>query len=865
MRSVRTHNEALFLRLLAALVLLAVLPCAVIGYIVYSINRTHHIEQVSVLMNSLAADRELMTRLIIEKQRDALGFIAADPKTADLVRALTARPGAPVDASFLESMVNRSPFFAGFSVIDMSTGLRRSAGAFPQALFEKSVPELKRSQGKPFAALEVLPGGNAVLLAGQPVNGRMGKAGSSAVLLGVASSTMIDDLYKNTSMLGQTGESFLSDSNGMALTALRYSAHKGMSHPIDAGAMKDCLLGNSREFVITEDYTGEPTAMSYRPVKGYGGCVMVHMRAAEVMAPVNAVRNMVAAIVLTVIMAVTLICVLVVKKLVRMDKVRTRLEKDLEDHLSRMEATVAERTSALNGEIKSRIEAERQLGENKAFLENIVHNVHEAIWAVNAAPDGAFRFMWSNANGEKMLGAWRADAPGLTLQEVFGPDLGERLASYYSECVEKGVAHHEETFNTDKGPRVFLMTLVPVRDDTGQVAQIISSAMDITERRQLESEMVKAQKLESLGVLAGGIAHDFNNLLAAIRLNVSMLKMDQAQSPNSLEMLRIVETSVGMAVNLTNQLLTFAKGGKPVKEIISMNAFLNDAANFSLRGTRTACSIALAEGLMDIEADPGQITQVLNNILINAGHAMPEGGVVTLSAGNVEIPGPQAGLPLKPGRYVKITVEDTGEGIPDEVLPRIFDPYFTTKKSGSGLGLASSYSIIKNHGGCISVSSSVGRGTRFEIFIPGLPRKASPAAEAPAASGLSAGRVLVMDDDDLVRRSVCRVLEALGYDPVEATDGMEAALEYKKCMENGKPVDAVILDLTVRAGMGGEAAVARILELDPSAKVFVSSGYSDNPVIANYRDYGFTGFLHKPYDTPELDMKLRAAIAGKGT
>jgi CheY-like chemotaxis protein len=241
---------------------------------------------------------------------------------------------------------------------------------------------------------------------------------------------------------------------------------------------------------------------------------------------------------------------------------------------------------------------------------------------------------------------------------------------------------------------------------------------------------------------------------------------------------------------------------------------------------------------------------------------MPEGGVVKLSAENVEAPGPE-GLALKPGRYVKITVEDTGAGIPEEHLSRIFDPYFTTKKDGSGLGLASSYSIIKNHGGHISVSSTVGRGTRFEVFIPGLAKGASTEAAEPAALSECSGRVLVMDDDDLVRSSVCRVLEALGYDSAEASDGVAAALEYKKGMDEGRPFDAVILDLTVRAGMGGEEAAALILELDRSAKMFVSSGYSDSPVIADYRDYGFTGFLQKPYDAPELDKKLRSVIAGK--
>jgi|GEM_PF-6150675 PAS domain S-box-containing protein len=860
MKSVRVQNEALFVRLLAALVLLAVLPSAVIGYLVYNIHRTHHIEQVSKLMESLAADRELMTRLVIEKQRDAIGFLAKDPKTAILAEELAAGRDKTTNASFLEVMVSRSPFFGGLSLVDTSTGRMKTAGAFPGTLLAKSIKEIKLRGGKPFTHIETLPGGRAVLILGQPVSG-WGDAGGGAALLGVASAAMLDDIYKDTSMLGQTGESFLSDSSGVALTSLRYSYHRGMSHPIDAAAMKDCLLGNARDFVITPDYTGEMTAMSYRPVKGYGGCVMVHIRETEVMEPINDVRNMITAIVLTVVLAFTLISILVARKLLALEKVRARLEDDLAAHLNSMEAAVAERTSELNSEIKSRIEAERRLVENKAFLEDIVKNVHEAIWTATASPKGGFVFMWSNENADRILGAINTKASGRSLKEVFGPVLGERLAARYAECAEKGVIHFEETLDAGGGPRVLLMTLVPVRGDGGQVTEIIGSAMDITERKQLEGEMVKAQKLESLGVLAGGIAHDFNNLLAAIRLNTSMLKQDRSLDPESLEMLKVVEASSSMAANLTSQLLTFAKGGKPVKELIRVEPFLNDVASFSLRGTNTACSLDISEDLLDIEADPGQMTQVINNILINAGQAMPDGGMVKLSASNVEVSGPQAGLPLKPGRYVKITVEDKGVGISDETLSRIFDPYFTTKKDGNGLGLASSYSIIKNHGGFISVSSTAGQGARFEVYIPGLPRKASPTPEEPALPRPSSGRVLVMDDDDLVRTSVCRVLDTLGYDYVEAADGLSAALEYKKLIESGKKPDAVILDLTVKAGMGGEEAASRILELDPSAKMFVSSGYSDNPVTANYRQYGFCGFLQKPYDASELDKKLRAALA----
>lgn len=859
MKPFRKHNEALFLRLLAALVLLAALPGAVIGYIVYNINHADHMEHVSTLMNSLAADRELMTRLIMEKQRDGLVYLAKDPKIAYMARALSAGRPSP-DPLLLERMVNRSPFFASLALIDLRSGATKAAGAFPGDFLEKSRHEIMLGQGKPFVRPEVLAGGRRVLFISQPVDG-WGQG--RAALLGLANFTMLDELYEDTSMLGKTGESFLSDSRGVALTPLRYSSHTGMSHPIDVAAMKDCLLGNAKEFVITPDYMNEPTAMSYRPVKGYGGCIMVHLRASEIMAPVNAIRNMVAGVVLASLLGATLISALVVRKLLSMDKVRSRLEEDLARHLDTLEDEVARRTSELEDEVRSRTRAEERLRENKAFLENIITNVHEAIWTVDVS-GGEFWLTWSNANAARMFGQKVMGSAGLTLKEAFGDDLGLKLAAHYSGCVEKGgVVNVEETFENEKGHRVCLVTLVPVKNEAGRIAEVIGSAMDITERKQLEGEIVKAQKLESLGVLAGGIAHDFNNLLAAIRLNVSILKNEPALGPESIEMLRLVESSTAMATNLTGQLLTFAKGGKPVKKSIPLAAFLRDVAGFSLRGTRAACSLRIAEDLMDIEADPGQMSQVLNNILINAGQSMPEGGKVALSAENVEVSGPQGGLPLMPGKYVKITIEDTGSGIPEEVLPRIFDPYFTTRKEGNGLGLASAYSIIKNHGGFITVSSSVGVGTRFEIYVPGLESKVAEKAEDAALGAASGGTVLVMDDDELVRRSVCRVLDALGYEYKETADGKAAVEQYEKALKEGNAPDAVILDLTVPAGMGGREAAAKILEIDPSAKLFVSSGYYEDPVIANYREYGFIGSLQKPYDAAELDKKLREVVNRK--
>ncbi|OGQ57038.1 MAG: hypothetical protein A3J24_10560 [Deltaproteobacteria bacterium RIFCSPLOWO2_02_FULL_53_8] len=708
--------------LLAVLVLLIITPCAAISYIVYSMERSEHIERTSIFLNSLAADRELTTRLLLEKQRDALSLLAMDAKTVSLARRLKAgdRSSPP---EIIEEMVRHSPFFIGLTLINFSTGQRLTTGTFPQKLAERTTLAMKQKGGKSFMQPDTLPDGDRVMLIGQVVNDTGKDHAAGVVLLSMTRLTMLDDLYKDTSMLGATGESFLTDSNGLALTPLRYSSHAKEGHSIDATAMLDCLAGNSKAFIITPDYTGAPTAMSYKPVQSYGGCVMVHMRASEVMEPIDRLRNMVAAIVASTIAALGLTAFFVVRKLLLMNSACMQLERELAKHGSDMEALVAERTIELTNEIKWRKGAELKLLESEAFLSNIIQNVHDVILFINVTGGGDFQLMWWNTNGEKLIGVKSPNAHGLTLIKAFGQDIGERFSNHCSECIKKGVIDYEENFNTPNGAIILLTTLVPVKDNAGRVVQIISSSMDITVRKQLEGEMIKAQKLESLGVFAGGIAHDFNNLLASMRINASMLQRSLVLAPDHLEMLNLVSDSINLASNLTAQLKAFANTGKPTLKAVPVHELLTGVAKLSMKDAKTPCELTLDEALWDLEADYGQMTQVINNMLINAAQAMPDGGVITLSATNVELTGLEKSIRLKHGRYVKITIEDQGAGISEENLPKIFDPYFTTKKTGSGLGLASSYSIIKNHNGHISVRSTIGRGTVFEIFVPAMSKK----------------------------------------------------------------------------------------------------------------------------------------------
>jgi CheY-like chemotaxis protein len=376
---------------------------------------------------------------------------------------------------------------------------------------------------------------------------------------------------------------------------------------------------------------------------------------------------------------------------------------------------------------------------------------------------------------------------------------------------------------------------------------------DITERKKMEEELLRAQKLESVGLLAGGIAHDFNNILTTILGNVSLARMQVNPEDELFDLLREAETASTRAQTLTKQLLTFAKGGAPVKEIVQIKDVIKDSSLFVLRGSKSGCEFSIAEDLWPIDVDVGQISQVIDNIVINANQAMPKGGIIQVAAENLIIED-RHGLPVKPGRYIRISITDQGVGIAEKHLLNIFDPYFTTKQEGSGLGLATTYSIVKKHDGHITVESRLGVGTTFHIYLPASDKAVPEKAETRPIKGQ--GRILVMDDEAPLRKMVGRMLKNLGYESEFAKDGAEAIRMYKEAQESEKPYDVVILDLTIPGGMGGKEAINKLLEIDPEVKAIVSSGYSDDPVLANFQEYGFKGTMPKPFESLSLGKVL---------
>ena len=382
---------------------------------------------------------------------------------------------------------------------------------------------------------------------------------------------------------------------------------------------------------------------------------------------------------------------------------------------------------------------------------------------------------------------------------------------------------------------------------------------ETAQREQVEEELLRARKLESLGVLAGGIAHDFNNFLTVVQGNIELAKMDLAPDSPVQEVLDQTAMACARAAFLSSQLLTFAKGGAPVRRSYSVARLVTDAVHLARAGAQTSIDVNISNDLWFAEVDPSQIGQVLHNILLNARQAMPEGGIIEVHAENVLEPAPGTADPR-----VKISIRDYGHGIPADVLPRVFDPYFTTKPGGSGLGLATAYAIIAKHGGTLSVESKPGGGTLFTIDLPASQeRPAEPPPESPTLAHVQTGtgRILIMDDEEALRKLLKTVLTTLGYQVLTARDGAEAIALCEHERTSGRGFDAVLLDLTVSGGMGGVEAAAKLKELDPGLKLIVSSGYSQAPVMADFREYGFDDVVPKPWTIPELSKVLRRVLA----
>jgi len=495
--------------------------------------------------------------------------------------------------------------------------------------------------------------------------------------------------------------------------------------------------------------------------------------------------------------------------------------------------------------------------------ENILRKIFESIPDMLAVIDRDLRIVHSNWQGgyEYVPEELRAGSP--MCYDAFYPEQGKPCDDcHVLEVFRTGMAVTTEKYS----PRLGLVEVraFPIFDDSGDVVMVAEYIRNITDQKRQEEELRKAHKLESLGVLAGGIAHDFNNLLTGILGNISLARIMTGPDTKALERLDEAEKAVWRASDLTQQLMTFAKGGDPVKKTASIEQIVKDSASFVLRGSNVRCEFAVPSYVWPVEVDEGQMNQVINNLIINADQSMADGGIIEVGIENQTVAAGNE-MSLKEGRYVKISISDRGAGIPEEYLNKIFDPYFTTKQKGSGLGLASVYSIIKNHDGYIGVESKTGAGTTFRLYVPASENGLPEVTERKEILHAGSGKILVMDDEEIIREVAALILGHLGYSVVVCCDGREAIELYLQAIATKVPFAAVIMDLTIPGGMGGKEAASRILEIDPDALLIVSSGYSSDPVVANFRQYGFSGMVPKPFDAEGLASELKRLIPKTGS
>ncbi|MCE5271570.1 PAS domain S-box protein [bacterium] len=520
-------------------------------------------------------------------------------------------------------------------------------------------------------------------------------------------------------------------------------------------------------------------------------------------------------------------------------------------------------------DITARKEAEQALAAEKERLAVTLTSIGDAVIATNR--EGLVSLL--NPVAESLTGWKQEEAAGQPLEKVFriiNENTRQAVENPVSRVLREshviGLANHTVLCSRDGREFAIADSGAPICDTGQRIVGVVLVFRDVTQQRKMEEEIQKAARIESLGTLAGGIAHDFNNILTSIIGNISLARIMVETQPRLLDILQEAEKAGFRARDLTQQLLTFARGGAPVKEKTTLTKLLHETVDFSLRGTNVRAVYSIVEDLWSVEADAGQISQVLNNLVINAVQAMPEGGRLKVAADNVRIEGDEM-PPLNAGCFIRIEVSDEGIGIPPEHQERIFDPYFTTKQRGSGLGLATCYSIIRKHGGAIEVQSRVGQGSTFRFLLPALnvpPVKASRDKKAgkPGVRRFDGKRVLVMDDESAVRKVARGMLEMMGLEVEEAVDGEEAQHKYRESIGAGRPFDLVILDLTVPAGAGGLEALNGLKLIQPRVCALVSSGYSNDPVMSDYIAHGFAGRLKKPYEFESLQQVIGRVLAG---
>lgn len=513
-----------------------------------------------------------------------------------------------------------------------------------------------------------------------------------------------------------------------------------------------------------------------------------------------------------------------------------------------------------------RKEVLNQLKESRMMLRTVIDNIPQAIFwknrkSVYLGCNNTFAEYAGIRDTSDIAGLTDYDLPWSKSQTESYLESEQRVifTGYPEYRVVQSQKQHQK-----EAESIIEVNRIPLFDSQGSIIGILGTYEDITERKVMEEELIKNQKLESLGTLAGGIAHDFNNLLTAILGSISLAKTELSSGKLTNKRLEVIEQTSQRAKDLTFQLLTFAKGGEPLMKIVDISELLRETTMLALRGANVNYKFLIDQDLWPVRADEGQISQAVNNLVLNASQSMDniEGGTVSVFAKNVPL-NESDSLPLEPGKYVKVAIEDEGCGIEQGDFTKIFDPYFTNRKEGHGLGLASTHSIIEKHGGFISFDSAVNKGSSFYFYLPAFSGISVESENKEFAGEMikGNGHILIMDDEKIIRDVAGEILKNLGYDVELAEDGRRALEKFRQAKENGNPFDAVILDLTVPGGLGGMETLEHMKNIDAEVKAIVSSGYSNDPIMSEYKNHGFIDAVPKPYRADFLAEVLNRILS----
>jgi PAS domain S-box-containing protein len=501
---------------------------------------------------------------------------------------------------------------------------------------------------------------------------------------------------------------------------------------------------------------------------------------------------------------------------------------------------------------------ERKLVEELLWRQaRIVDQIHEAV--ISADLEG-YITSW-NQSAERLFGESAAAMLGKPFSNLYSPDQPLLAAeNILTLLIQDGLYENELRLRHKSGDLFHAhLALTSLKDRNGEIIGFVAAIRDITEHKIMENELIRTSKLESVSVLAGGIAHDFNNLLTAILGNIAMASLNADGKAFVQERLAEAEKACLRAKILTSQLLAFSKKEKPQKKLVSLSDLLKTSASLMLRSSNVRRQATLPEDLWWVEVDEEQINQAVNHLLINADQAMPQGGAIHILAENVLI-SEKSQVPLKSGKYVKISIQDQGIGIPPEHVDKVFDPFFTTKRRGTGLGLSTVYTIIRNHDGHITLESTPYGGSTFIIYLPASRKKGILPKDKTLKISFGRGKILLMDDEEMILEVSSAMLKRLGYDVTVAQDGAEAIVHFRQASEAGAPFDAVILDLTVPGGPGAKETIGDLQKINPHAKIIVSSGFSDDPLKTDFSYYGFSGFMPKPYNLTQLSSIIHKIL-----